>query len=87
MCGVYAPRATSVEAGTQKLHVGVACWVGTVSGFPGGKMLFGVHVQVAKHSLAVDAIVGSVETMHVAVKATLGRFRFWIAYVGVRSCG
>ena len=69
-----APRVPLVEARTQVLHVVVACWVGAVSGLPGLEVLSGVHVLVAEHGPAVDAVVCGVVAMHCAVESMVGRF-------------
>jgi hypothetical protein len=71
----------------QVLHVVVTCWVRTVSGLPGLEMLFGVHLLVAEHGLAVDAIVGDVVAMHGAVEPMGSRHGLWGVCAGVGSCG
>jgi hypothetical protein len=70
---VCAPRVHLVEARTQVLHVVVAWWVGAVSRLPGLEVLFGVHLLVAKHGPAVDAVVGVV-AMHCAEHGIFARF-------------
>ena len=72
--GVYAPRVPLVEARGQVLNVVVACRIGAVSGLLCLKVLVVVHVFVAEHNFAVDAVVGDVVAMHSAVETMFGRF-------------
>ncbi len=71
---VCAPRAPLVEARTQCLHVFVARWIAAVAGFLGVEVLDGVRRGVVKHWSAHVAIVGSVESVHGAVKTMGGCF-------------
>ncbi len=80
-----APRVPLVETRTQELNVGVACWVGAVSRLSGLKVLLGVHVLVAEHGPAVDAVVGCVVAMHCAVETMVGRSGLLDTCVGIRS--
>ena len=56
------------------MNVVVACRIGTVSGLLCLKVLGVVHVFVAEHNFAVDAVVGDVVAMHSAVETMFGRF-------------
>ncbi len=82
---MYAPRVPLVEARTQELRVVVAWWVGAVSGVLGLTVLFGVHLGITEHGLAVDTVVGDIVTVHCTVEAMVGRFRLCWAGVGSRG--
>ena len=71
---MYAPRVPLVEARGQVLNVVVACRIGAVSGLLCLKVLGVVHVFVAEHNFAVDAVVGDVVAMHSTVETMFGRF-------------
>ena len=84
---MYAPRVPLVEARRQVLTVVVACRIGTVSGLLCLKVLGVVHVFVAEHNFAVDAVVGDVVAMHSAVETMFGRFGLRGAWTNVGSRG
>ena len=84
---MYAPRVPLVEARRQVLNVVVARRIGAVSGLLCLKVLGVVHVFVAEHNFAVDAVVGDVVAMHSAVDPMVGRFRLWGATTNVGSRG